>query len=161
MGITELADMVRAGLDRLERLAKDADTMYPWTAASSSYGPSVRIGEYDDLWSREGQGVDAAYRCDDPHDTCADARASYEAEAALIAQCADPAAVLRDVAAKRQLLDQALGWEHYEVDDPWFSCCAAPNAPAEHRGQPCTCGRDERVLAVLQALTAPYQETTA
>lgn len=148
MGITELAEIVRASLDRLERLARTADTMYPWTAASSSYGPSVRIGEYDDLWSREGQGVDAAYRCDDPYDTCADARASYEAEAQLIVQLSDPARVLRDVAARRQLLDEALGWDHGHA----FNGEGCP-------GDPCLCGRDARVLAVLQLLAQPYQET--
>lgn len=160
MGITELAEVVRANLDRLERLAKDADTMYPWTAASSSYGPSVRIGEYDDLWSREGQGVDAAYRCDDPHDTCADARASYEAEAQLIVQLADPVTVLRDVAGRRRLLGQALAWEHVEHDDPWYSCPAVERRAERYGAGTCTCGRDERVLAVLRALAAPYQETT-
>jgi hypothetical protein len=70
----------------------------------------------------------------------------------------DPRRVLADVAAKRALLDEALAWEHYEVDDPWYSCSAAPNAPAEHRDHGCTCGRDARVRAVLHHLATSYQE---
>ncbi len=66
---------------------------------------------------------------------------------------------LADVAARRTLLDEALGWEHYEVDDSFYSCPASPSRAKVdwiHAG-PCDCGRDERVRAVLAALAAPYQ----
>jgi hypothetical protein len=49
----------------------------------------------------------------------------------------------------RALLDEALGWEHgrsYSGEGCHFD--------------PCLCGRDERVLAVLTRLAQPYQETT-
>ena len=72
------------------------------------------------------------------------------------------ALILRDVAARRTLLDGALGWEHYEHgENEWHSCHAHPGRielwPREPRD--CTCTRDARVLAVLTALAAPYQET--
>lgn len=64
---------------------------------------------------------------------------------------------LAHIAARRQLLDEALGWEHHQDKDgdPHYTC---PILIWPHI--PCDCGRDERVLAVLQTLAAPYQETT-
>lgn len=68
---------------------------------------------------------------------------------------------LAHVRSRRRLLDEALGWEHNEVDDPWFSCKASPSYKRSYDGNgPCTCGRDVRVLAVLTHLAAAYQETT-
>ena len=77
--------------------------------------------------------------------------------------CHDPARILADVAARRILLDEALGWEHYEHGaDEWHSCPAHPGRiklwPREPRD--CTCTRDTRVRAVLTALAAPYQEAS-
>jgi hypothetical protein len=72
----------------------------------------------------------------------------------------DPVRVLADIQAKRALLALALGWEHHEVDDPWFSCPASPHVAKMEIAGPCDCGRDERVLAVLQHLAQPYQETS-
>lgn len=148
--IDDLAAVVRAGLDRLERLARDADTYHPWTVEDGHYGPRVHVHEDpDEVWSRDGQGVTAAYRCDDPYDECASARASYRAEAQLILECAEPAAVLRDVASKRALLDEALGWAH--ASDCWT---LTPNPGS------CDCGRDARVHSVLTYLAKAYQEAT-
>lgn len=79
-----------------------------WCAVDTPFGPEVRIGTGDDVdgkWSRESLGVDAAYRCDDPYDDCDSARAGYLAEAQLIAEHGNPAAVLRRVAAERKILD--------------------------------------------------------
>lgn len=75
-------------------------------------------------------------------------------------QTDDAQAELADVAARRTLLDEALGWEHYEHgEDEWHSCHAQPGRvklwPREPRD--CTCTRDTRVRAVLTALAAPYQ----
>lgn len=87
----------------------DAEAMAdePWRVVSTAFGPEVCIGD-DDLgnkWSREGQGVDAAYRCDDPDDDCGGARWGYLAEGRQIAAHASPAAVLRRIAADRKTLD--------------------------------------------------------
>jgi hypothetical protein len=70
----------------------------------------------------------------------------------------DPHRVLADVAARRTLLDEALGWEHQAgsesyVGAPYRLCPGAG-------GGPCDCGRDARVRAVLTALATPYQEET-
>ena len=77
------------------------------------------------------------------------------------------ALILRDVAARRTLLDEALGWGHrIDGTDEWYSCSQARDGDGEfatyddtRAGKPCDCGRDARVLAVLTALAAPYQET--
>jgi hypothetical protein len=76
----------------------------------------------------------------------------------------DPARVLAEVAAKRALLDLALGWKHHVCDDQYYTCLAATQ---EHDGGvygegdksgPCTCGRDEKVRAVLTLLAQSYLE---
>ena len=63
-----------------------------------------------------------------------------------------PAAVLRDVEATRQLLTDLDTEKHVVVDDCWYTC---PAATEEHdgdttcnentRGTGCDCGRDARV----------------
>jgi hypothetical protein len=62
-----------------------------------------------------------------------------------------PARVLLEVASKRALLDEALGWKHLSL--PGMFGCATARFP----DSTCTCDRDERVTAVLQHLAAPYQ----
>jgi hypothetical protein len=54
----------------------------------------------------------------------------------------------REVASKRALLDEVLGWRH-------DSECWSRNGP----GLSCDCGLDKRVRAVLTHLAQPYQET--
>lgn len=66
----------------------------------------------------------------------------------------EPPRLLAEVAARRALLDEILGWEHHHW--PNVSRCEADAFP----GSPCDCGRDARVAAVLQHLAQPYQETT-
>lgn len=76
--------------------------------------------------------------------------------------------VLAEVAGKQQLLDTVLGWPHdRHSDDDWYSCSQARDAAGEYvctnesrEGEPCDCGRDARVLAILNHLAQPYQETT-
>jgi hypothetical protein len=85
----------------------------------------------------------------------------------------DPAAILRDLAGKRALLDVTASWQHLYVDgDSWFSCAqAVEQHPRESEtpepgsgcvddsraGKPCDCGLDARRLAVLKALAAPFK----
>jgi hypothetical protein len=69
-----------------------------------------------------------------------------------------PHLILADVAAKRTLLDEALGWEHQAgsegyVGAPYRLCPGAA-------GGPCDCGRDERVRGYLELL-AGVDETEA
>ncbi|NUR02476.1 MAG: hypothetical protein HOY79_39865 [Streptomyces sp.] len=109
---------LRATLDAAERDVKDSGEE-PWRAVNTPIGPEVHVGDDDDVdgkWSREGLGVDAAYRCDDSDDDCADARHGYLAEARLIAQHANPAAVLRRIDRTRQILadcTRVLDNDHY------------------------------------------------
>jgi hypothetical protein len=81
-----------------------------------------------------------------------------------------PHLILVDVAARRTLLDEALGWEHKRhKTSPYLSCIAETllvdgrlrlRAKDENPDAPCDCGRDARVRAVLTALAAPYQEAS-
>jgi hypothetical protein len=57
--------------------------------------------------------------------------------------------VLADVAAKRALLDEALDWEHGHAFN-------GEGCPVD----PCLCGRDERVRAVLTLLAQPYRDVS-
>jgi hypothetical protein len=97
--LTFLRDALDARQKQAEAAAEET-----WRAADTPFGPTVHIGDDGDTWIREGRGVDAAYRCDDPDDTCADARSGYLAEARLIAELGSPAAVLRRIAADRKLI---------------------------------------------------------
>ena len=78
------------------------------------------------------------------------------------------ALVLREVDARRKLVDLLLAEKHHVEDgDCWYTCAAATE---EHDGgetcddtrlgKPCDCGRDARVGAYLELLAQPYQETT-
>jgi len=111
-----------------------------WQAVDTPFGPTVRIGDGDGLWSREGQGVEAAYHCDDPHDTCTSARHGYLAEAQLIAEHASPAAVLRRIAAERKLIachqpvNDRTGWRDgaYDDIDPACATCGSDDNATAH-----------------------------
>lgn len=136
--IAELADHVTAGLDADEALALEA--------------PGSR-------W-HIGNAVDPTQPCN-VH-TFPEAREVADGLNWLVAEHVarhDPARVLAEVASKRALLNLALGWEHHEVDDPWYCCPASPHVAKMEIAGSCNCGRDERVLAVLQHLAQPYQET--
>lgn len=104
---------LEAKLAALERLATGAQGCdEAWTAVSAAFGPEVRIGALgsDEVWSREGAA--GAWTCDDPYDDCASVRAAFMAEAELVAAFGSPAAVLRRVAADRQILA-----EHQPLDE--------------------------------------------
>jgi hypothetical protein len=68
-----------------------------------------------------------------------------------------PHRILADVAARRTLLDEALGWEHGHATRTTQGAiyCAVIDSPDS--GYDCDCTRDARVRAVLTALAAPYQ----
>lgn len=142
---------LRETLDAAEEIARAASWVdEPWHAVDAHFGPEVRIGDdgSDDKWSREGQGVNAAYSCDDPYDDCGERRVMYLNEAKLIAAHASPAAVLRRIAADRQLLD--LHTTPHTVVDGF---CVEEDGPCTHNGEAnCViCGQDgcrtQRLLA--------------
>jgi hypothetical protein len=67
----------------------------------------------------------------------------------------DPARILAEVASKRALLAEVIGWTHNAVTvDRKRYCCAS------EAGDPCDCGRDARVTAVLRHLAQPYTEAS-
>lgn len=159
MGITELADLVRAGLDKDQRDAEKHACALDCLRAVAQDWHQVRNmrGLGSTMNALRAAGLGDLGQDIPGHPGRSGHGIHY---VGMRGTAMDPATVLRDVAAKRLLLDQALAWEHYEVDDPWYSCPAsAHHATAVGAAGPCTCGRDERVLAVLQALAAPYKET--
>lgn len=58
------------------------------------------------------------------------------------------------------LLDDLLAQPHTDVEDGFYSCPAAPGATGPRRGEPCDCGRDDRLKHRLRLLARPYQERT-
>lgn len=134
MGIIELAELVRAGLNGDEYVARQAMAELPGATGRWVYsGHDVKDVSGAVMLQHDGNIAGAKH-----------------------AARHDPATVLRDLAARRELLGQALAWEHGLVrwDHDEVRACESVI------GKPCECGRGERVLAVLQALAKPYQETT-
>lgn len=78
----------------------------------------------------------------------------------------DPARVLREIDAKRQLLAEVLSEPHFmSADDHWNTCPAVvdedgvPVCLDESRAPgPCDCGRDARVVRRLHLLALPYAD---
>lgn len=157
MGITELADLVRRGLDADQETAELA-TAGPWlyhdTHLNQGGHTATVMTDREDM----NQTELVAWLPSWSHEPWDETRNVWRT--AMHVARFDPARVLRDVAARRQLLDQALAWQHHEADDPWYSCPAsAHHATAVGAAGLCDCGRDERVHAVLQLLAQPYRET--
>jgi hypothetical protein len=77
----------------------------------------------------------------------------------------DPARVLREVEAKRKILDEAIGWRHRVVEDCWYTC---PAATEERDGGDtcnenwtegvCNCGVERRRNAILLPVAAIYSD---
>ncbi|TXS34750.1 DUF6221 family protein [Streptomyces sp. OR43] len=67
----------------------------------------------------------------------------------------DPARVLREVAAKRLMLDEALASRHHVSSDQYET---RPSATEAGREPTCwdSCGRDARVHRTLELLAMPY-----
>lgn len=169
--ITELAGLIRQGLAEDERIAREAcgSTVVgepgnwrqapggdEWVAEENEYGDEELLVALRPGLPRPPDvmgGYWGAIVCTQADERERGVRGPMDAFRHAARH--DPATVLRDVAAKRRLLDQALAWEHHAGDrNPMGEPCEAT------RGGPCDCGRDERVHAVLQGLAAPYQETT-
>jgi hypothetical protein len=78
----------------------------------------------------------------------------------------DPARVLREVTAKRALVESITAETHLVVDsDPYFTCNAATEErdggeswAREKWGTDCGCGRDDRVKTRLKILAAVYSD---
>jgi hypothetical protein len=163
--IPELADLIRQGLAEDERIAREAcgATVVgvpgdwrqapggdEWAVSDDKEGIELLVGLRPGLprladplsgyW-----GSIAASRDED----CLDQPGTQRPRGEFThAARHDPARVLAEVASKRALLDEALGWRH-------DSECWSRHGP----GLSCDCGLDKRVRAVLTHLAQPYQET--
>ncbi|MFC1418544.1 DUF6221 family protein [Streptacidiphilus cavernicola] len=132
--IDTLAARIRAELDAEEAVAQaatwadEAARWHVWRGKESYERPFVIIDSLDD-------GVTAVSA--ESSDT--------ESVAEHIAR-QDPATVLARVARDRRLLDLLLAEEH---GFGWTEQCY---------GEPCLCGRDERVAAYLAVLAEGYEE---
>jgi hypothetical protein len=105
----DLTGWLRSQLDEDERDARLADTGQRWEAITdrAASGPEVRVGSEDidnpgPEWSREVNYQ--MWHCDDEMDGCPEAARGWRAEARHIVRH-DPARVLREVEAKRRILD--------------------------------------------------------
>jgi hypothetical protein len=135
---TDLITWLRERLDEDERLAHVAASGRRWEAITDgATSPMVRVGDGDldddgPEWLRNVNY--AMWGCDDEDDGCPDFARGWVAEARHIARH-DPTRVLREVEAKRRILDEA-GW-------------AKQNAEME--------GGDPRAAALYQGAWITYQ----
>lgn len=145
-GINELAAVVRAGLAEDERVARAASEG-PWSVDSESYAETV--------YGHGSVEVVAGGRWG------GEASVFESTEDAVHIARHHPARVLADVAGRRALVDALLAEPHaVQDDDGWYSCSQAGEDcwDSDRRGDPCDCGRDDRVRSYLQHLARPYQE---
>lgn len=142
----ELVEWLRARLDEEERIARAA-TLGPWVQSGiGDYGWTVDFG-------RPGAGVETA----DSDQGLADAD---------FIAAHNPARVLRDVEARRQLLADLLSDQHHRnEEDHWYSCAALIDADGEplcfddsRAPGACDCGRDARVARRVRLLALPYAD---
>lgn len=72
----------------------------------------------------------------------------------------DPARVLSEVEAKRQMVDELLAEPHFLDDREWYGCRAVTDGRDGEKvptGRECTCGRDAMVERYLRLLALPYR----
>lgn len=146
--IDALAARVKAGLDADEAIARAVSVPPDWYQGS----------EVDDDWATDEllcmwpPEFHTSYE-EDKH--WRGETISWPENCAHIARW-DPTRILRDVAAKRRLLDLLLAEKHggvWSVDHNRFFHCDA------EAGGLCDCGRDERVAAYLGVLAEAYEES--
>lgn len=75
----------------------------------------------------------------------------------------DPARVLAEVAAKRRIIDEVMGWDHDDPDGAgYYSCPLVPDstraADDEWDGVSCLCGLAARRMAILRPLASSYAD---
>lgn len=133
--IDELAATIRKQLDEIERLARELTAWADGTGRTGGGAFEFHRLLGDPLLGPFG-GQSAIRNWGTGQD---------------IAKLADPARVLRDVAAKRALLERLLAEPHADTCSSWR------NDPDQW---PCECDRDRRVAGYLGLLAQAWQETT-
>lgn len=161
MTTPDLLRLTLAAIEATEQDARDACGRKSggdqWTVA---HEPPYRWGQ-DEKDAEVLVGGKAVIRCD------------YEYGGRLFADHIarhDPASVLRRCAADRALIAEITAWKHAESEDSWYSCSQAPAwddptpgsgcANDDRAGQPCDCGRDDRVNALLGHIATGYGVTS-
>ncbi|MFE9855563.1 DUF6221 family protein [Streptomyces sp. NPDC005780] len=150
----DLVQFIRARLDEDERAAQRADPG-SWTLRTLGRHDLAAVKTESGLMQLDGSRATA--------------------NAVHIARH-DPARVLREVEAKRLLLEQAVTSRHLVTGDQFMDCPLVTEADADHveriqalndmyreelgREPSCieTCGRDARVRRTLELLAMPYSD---
>lgn len=167
MAVSSILAFLTARLDEAQALAEAAQKIdpAPWSAGVDEEGP----GPHGRAVQGNGMVIAAdevgLWDCEGSFTLCMTVPTTRH-----VAHW-DPARVLREIEAKRELLAEIASWKHDYVDgDTWFSCAQAVNpfdkdgAPGsgcsnEHRaGEPCDCGLDRRRKKILKALAKPYAD---
>jgi hypothetical protein len=145
--VTDLAEWLENAISEREAAARAVEGTAPWRRAGSR---QLRF----DNGSREN--YQALFTT---HETSSDAGrwdriliVRDDGGLALHIAMNDPAEVLRRCAADRALIAEVQGWRHQEEQsDPHYWCWAA-----DHPGEICDCGLDDRRERVLQLLAKGY-----
>lgn len=146
----DLVQWLGEQLDEDERIARAAswcDEAASWRTEPSPFG-ARHAGQ---RWYVEDAMDDGVISHVDP------AASDDEGVARHIARH-DPARVLREIDAKRRLVEDLLSDPHVEVDDPFYSCAVVARADVKRFGGVCDCGRDDRLLQRLRLLALPYAD---
>jgi hypothetical protein len=152
--IPELADQVRAGLDQDQADAERHACALGCLQHTSADWHRVRHerGRHSTMEALRSVGLDMLGQ-DWPGRPEGAVHTIHYAK--MRGTAMDPARVLAEVASKRALLGLTLATPHGHVVHGYRPCTSL-----YRKGEPCDCGRDERVHAVLTLLAQPYQETS-
>jgi len=141
----DLIERLRAELDRLEAIARDA-SCGPWVVGSSFGAQNTRVFQQGSLIDSVGQAVFQAQVSNSPQ--------CRENAAYIVANGPDVA--LRTIQAHRAILDEAVSWWHEEHEDGWYSCGLTESCINDLARGSCTCGLDARREVILRALASIY-----
>ncbi len=150
----DMARMVVWLRETLDAAQEDAEaaTCGPWHVteyvAGSDYGFDAGVGTAPGEVDVVGHGYEGG-GCERVQDARHIARHS-------------PVAVLRQIAADRELLDDLLAETHHVLhEDSWYRCSAANRAGERYNDQRCDCGRDDRVERRVRLLAEGWGWTEA
>ena len=159
--MADLVQWLKECLNEDERIARAA-TPGPWRAHDTHLG---QYGYAATVLSGDGNDTDLRAWLPSMSNEPWDEKRNVWADAAHIA-AHDPARVLREIEAKRQLLADVLAEGHFRnEEDNWYSCAALtdedgdPVCLDESRAPgPCDCGRDARVARRVRLLALPFED---
>ncbi|MFC7817584.1 DUF6221 family protein [Streptomyces sp. NPDC057367] len=156
----DLVQWLRAQLDEDERIAR-ASVEQASVNLAGAEPSSVSVWHVVD---RPATGTFVATR--DQWERVAEVVPTYGGAHADHIATHDPERVLREIDAKRQLLDDFLAEPHFHnEEDNWYTCAALVDEDGEpvcidesRAPGPCDCGRDRRVRRRVAILALPYAD---